>query len=56
MEHRQCTTCHEVWPTQTNLAKDPSVYNCTCYTRDKHEPKCFSMDNDMIPGEVPSCL
>ena len=34
----------------------PSIYVCTRCKRDKNDPKLFSEENDMLPGEVPSCL
>ena len=55
-QQRQCLVCHEVWPTRTCLDDDPAEYVCTRCKRDKNDPKLFSEENDMLPGEVPSCL
>ena len=43
--------CHELWPTRISASK--GVYTCTRCKRDHKEPKLFSVDNDMHPGNVP---
>ena len=55
-EHRLCIVCHELWPTRVCLKGDESAYQCTRCKRDKGEPKLYSVENDMHPGDVPSCL
>ena len=55
-QHRMCIVCHEVWPTMTCLQTDPSQFACTRCKRDKHNPKLYSDENDMHPGDVPPCL
>jgi hypothetical protein len=55
LEHRQCTTCKEAWPTRQNLVSE--VYICYRCKRDKKSPlKKFSAENDMDPGTVPEQL
>ena len=54
LQHRQCTTCKEAWPTQQNVASE--VYICYRCKRDKKSPKKFSAGNDMDPGIVPEQL
>ena len=53
-QNKKCTTCNEQWPTRTHLNVD--TYICMRCQRDKHNPKLFSADNDMDPGNVPPCL
>lgn len=55
-EHRLCTVCHELWPTQVCLKDKESTYQCTRCKRDKKEPKVYSVENNMHPGVVPLCL
>ena len=50
----KCTICNEQWPARTRLNLQP--YVCLHCQRDKSTPKTYSKDNDMDPGEVPSCL
>ena len=45
-----------MWPTQTYLGTDDAMYTCTCCKRDKDEPKRYSAENDMLPGDVPPYL
>ena len=54
LEHRQCTTCKEAWPTRQNLTSE--TYTCHRCKRDKKSPKKFSAENDMDPGIVPEQL
>ena len=54
LEHRQCTTCKEAWPTRQNLTSE--TYTCYRCKRDKKSPKKFSAENDMDPGIVPEQL
>ena len=54
LQHRQCTTCKEAWPTRQNVASE--VYICYRCKRDKKSPKKFSAGNDMDPGIVPEQL
>ena len=54
LEHRQCTTCKEAWPTRQNLKSE--TYTCYRCKRDKKSPKKFSAENDMDPGIVPEQL
>ena len=50
--HQQlCSVCHEIWPTRISASK--GVYICTRCKRDHKEPKLYSFDNDMDPGNVP---
>ena len=37
LQHRQCTTCKEAWPTWQNVASE--VYICYHCKRDKKSPK-----------------
>ena len=53
-QHRLCSVCHELWPTR--VSDKSSVYMCTRCKRDKGEPKIYSEDNDMNPGNIPDCL
>ena len=55
-EHRLCTIYHEIWPTRTCLNDDQATFVCTRCKRDKGEPKQFSEENNMLPGQVPPCL
>ena len=52
-EHQLCIVCHELWPTRVSLKDDESTYQCK---RDKGRPNLYSMENDMYPGDVPTCL
>ena len=54
LQHRQCTTCKEAWPTRQNVASQ--VYICYRCKRDKKSLKKFSAGNDMDPGIVPEQL
>ena len=54
LQHRQCTTCKEAWPTRQNVVSE--VYICYRCKRDKKSPKKFSAGNDMDPGIVPEQL
>ena len=53
-EHRTCNVCHERWPTRQKLSA--SEYICVRCSRDKHTPKLYSAENDMLPGTHPPCL
>ena len=53
-QNKLCSICHELWPTRTSLSEQP--YVCTRCKRDKKDPKLYSADNDMHPGNVPQCL
>lgn len=51
LEHRQCVTCKETWPTKQGLSL--ARFECLRRKRDKGNPKLFSQENDMDPGTLP---
>ena len=51
MEHRQCVTCKEAWPTKQGLTL--ARFECLRCKRDKGNPKLYSQENDMDPGALP---
>ena len=51
LEHRQCDTCKETWPTKQGLSL--ARFECLRRKRDKGNPKLFSQENDMDPGTLP---
>ena len=53
-ENRSCNVCHERRPTCQKLSA--SEYVCVRCSRDKHTPKLYSAENDMLPGDWPLCL
>ena len=54
LEHRQCVTCKEAWPTNNGLTLQ--IFECLRCKRDKGNPKLFSQENDMDPGCLPTAL
>ena len=50
LEHRQCVTCKETWPTKQGLSL--ARFECLRRKRDKGNPKLFSQENDMDPGTL----
>ena len=51
----KCNICHEAWPLSAKC-KEESTYVCSRCVRDKNATKKFSVDNNMIPSEVPKEL
>ena len=51
--HMHCNVCMEMWPVRTRLQ---NPYTCLRCSRDKNNPKIFSKENDMDPGDLPPCL
>lgn len=51
----QCTVCEETSYLNTQ-PKNASKYLCLRCSRDKHFPRKFSKENNMIPAKVPSQL
>ena len=45
LEHRQCVTCKEAWPTNNGLTLQ--IFECLRCKRDKGNPKLFSQENDI---------
>ena len=55
--HWKCTVCNELWPSRSvNTHLDPNSYECVRCKQDKKQPKLYSKENDMDPGNVPQCL
>lgn len=52
---KQCIVCNEAWPCKSNLNCQLD-YTCARCTRDKKVPKKFSIENLMIPSNVPTEL
>ena len=50
----KCTVCCEAWP--SNVAHRSKNFICSRCKSDKRNPKLFSVENDMIPSEVPTQL
>ena len=53
-KNRSCNICHERCQTRQKLTVPD--YVCVRCTRDKHTPKLYSAENDMLPGARPLCL
>ena len=53
-KNRSCNTCHERCPTRQKLSVPD--YVCVRCSHDKHTPKLYSAENDMLPGAHPLCL
>jgi len=51
LEHRECVTCKEAWPTKQGLTL--ARFECLRCKRDKGNPKLYSQENDMDPGALP---
>ena len=51
LEHRQCVTCKEAWPTKQGFSL--ARFECLRCKRDKGNPKLYSQENDMDPGALP---
>ena len=54
-EHNLCTVCRELWPTRVTT-KNCDVYVCIRCKRGIVKLKQYFRDNDMHPGDVPSCF
>ena len=54
LEHRQCVTCKEAWPTNNGLTLQ--IFECLRCKRDKGNPKLFSQENDMDPDGLSTAL
>jgi hypothetical protein len=55
--HQQCSVCHELWPSRrVDNQAEPKSFECARCKQDKKQPKLYSKDNDMHPGNVPQCL
>ena len=48
----KCNICHEAWPLSAKC-KQESTHACSRCVRDKNATKKFSVDNNMIPSQVP---
>ena len=61
MELKQCSTCLEAWPVKKKKVVKKKIlktkmqesYYCTQCKSDKKYPKKFSLENNMIPSQVP---
>ena len=51
----QCAICKEAWPLQWSVSASSSYTRARC-VRDKQAPKKFSVENSMVPGQVPEQL
>ena len=51
----QCAICKEAWPLQWSASASSSYTRARC-VRDKQAPKKFSVENSMVPGQVPEQL
>ena len=51
LEHRECVTCKEAWPTKQGLTL--ARLECLRCKRVKGNPKLYSQENDMDPGALP---
>ena len=54
LEHRQCVTCKETWPSKQRF--NPQIFECLRCKRDNRNPKLYSQENDMDPGILPAEL
>ena len=54
LEHRQCVTCKETWPSKQRF--NPQFCECHRCKRDNRNPKLYSQENDMDPGILPAEL
>ena len=51
----KCNICREAWLLSAKC-KEESTYVCSRCVRDKNATKKFSVDNNMIPSQVPKEL
>ena len=51
----KCNICHEAWPLVAKCKEEFTYVCCRC-VRDKNATKKFSIDNNMIPSQVPKQL